>query len=149
MNIDEIKSALNKIQSEWELDSKIRDTELDTDSLRTPQLHSKYMKFLTEFSFVKKKLDLQMKILKRKKFQYYSKKDSPEVYIENPLPVVLLKSEVNIYVDSDDDVCKLQLKIDSIEVIINYIDSIIKQITNRTFQIKNAIEYKKYINGIN
>ena len=54
---------------------------------------------------------------------------------------------MDMYLGSDDDLIKIQSKIDYYQVMLNYLDSILKSITNRTYQIKNAIEWQKFIRG--
>ena len=54
---------------------------------------------------------------------------------------------MDLYLGSDDDLIKIQSKMDYYQVMINYLDSILKNITNRTYQIKNAIEWQKFIRG--
>ena len=43
---------LEKLQEIADSDLKINDTELDLESLKTPQLHNKYMKHLTKFKLM-------------------------------------------------------------------------------------------------
>ena len=54
---------------------------------------------------------------------------------------------MDMYLSSDDDLIKIQSKMDYYQVMLNYLDSILKSITNRTYQIKNAIEWQKFIRG--
>ena len=54
---------------------------------------------------------------------------------------------MDLYLGSDDDLIKIQSKMDYYQVMLNYLDSILKSITNRTYQIKNAIEWQKFIRG--
>jgi len=54
---------------------------------------------------------------------------------------------MDMYLGSDDDLIKIQSKMDYFQVMLNYLDSILKSITNRTYQIKNAIEWQKFIRG--
>ena len=49
--------------------------------------------------------------------------------------------------DADEDLIKQLSKIDYYQVMITYLDSILKNINNRTFQVKNAIEWQKFIRG--
>ena len=49
--------------------------------------------------------------------------------------------------DADEKLSQINLKIDYYETQLNYIESILKQINNRTYQIKNAIEWQKFIAG--
>ena len=65
-----------------------------------------------------------------------------------PFLVKVLKSEVNSYIESDDDIIKLKETIALMEEKINYIDSVIRMINNRGFQIKSAIDWIKYKDGI-
>ena len=65
-----------------------------------------------------------------------------------PFLVKVLKGEVNSYVESDDDIIKLKETIALMEEKINYIDSVIRMINNRGFQIKSAIDWIKYKDGI-
>ena len=43
---------LEKLQELADSDLKINDVELDLESLKTPQLHNKYMKHLTKFKLM-------------------------------------------------------------------------------------------------
>ena len=54
---------------------------------------------------------------------------------------------MDLYLGSDNDLIKIQSKLDYFQVMLNYLDSILKNITNRTYQIKNAIEWQKFIRG--
>ena len=58
------------------------------------------------------------------------------------------KEEVNMFIEGDDDVRKLQYKIEYVEQCLNYLDGVLRQINNRNFQIKNAIDWTKFQNGI-
>lgn len=132
----------------WNEDSKINDLEIDIASLQIPQLHSKYMKLFSDYRFKRKESEIRLKILKRQKFEYYSGKADPEVYAERPFDLKILKSDINLYIESDEDITRLQMKIDSFDIILDYLESVLKMITNRSFQIKNVIEWRKFIDGV-
>jgi hypothetical protein len=59
----------------------------------------------------------------------------------------VIRQDMDMYLGSDDDLIKIQSKMDYFQVMLNYLDSILKSITNRTYQIKNAIEWQKFIRG--
>ena len=44
--------------------------------------------------------------------------------------------------------CRMHPKIDYYDTMLVYIESILKQISNRTYQIKNAIEFMKFNSGL-
>ena len=47
--------------------------------------------------------------------------------------------------ESDDELVKLKSKVEYIQTVIDFLDSTIKQISNRGFQIKNAIEMDEVV----
>jgi len=52
------------------------------------------------------------------------------------------------YMDADNKLSNSSLKIDYYDTILVYLESILKVIQNRTFQIKNAIEFMKFNAGL-
>ena len=79
---------------------------------------------------------------------YYKGKAPSKVYKELPFDLKLTtKEEINMFIESDEDICKLQYKIDYIEQIISFLEGVLRQIGNRNFQIKNAIGWEKFKNG--
>jgi hypothetical protein len=136
------------IMQMWEQDSKIDPVELDTASLNIPALHAKYLKIFSDYRFKKKQTTLQMKQLVRRKFEYYTGKADAQEYKDNPFDLKILKTDLNLYIESDEEVKNLQLKLDQYEIIIDYLDGVIKMLNNRSYQIKNAIQWKTYIEGI-
>ena len=139
---------LESLQEMWKKDSVI-DTDLYCEeSTKIPQLHMRYMEFFNTYSLMKKEREIEMRRLIREKWLYYKGKAPSKVYKEMPFDFKLTtKEEVNMFIESDEDICKLQYKIDYIEQIINFLEGVLRQINNRNFQIKNAIEWEKFKNG--
>ena len=54
---------------------------------------------------------------------------------------------MKVYVESDDEVINLESKLKFLDSMIYWLDQVMKQISNRGFQIKSAIEWEKFING--
>lgn len=140
MNIDEIQTL-------WEEDSKLDPDNLHTESIKIPSLHSKYYKIYNNILLLKKMEENKFKILKKEKWMYYTGKADPEVYKENPFDHKVLKPDIDKYMDADEEIIKSISKIDYYQTMISYLDSILKTILNRTYQIKNAIEYMKFTAG--
>ena len=138
---------LDEIQLSWEEDSKIDEDNLHSESTKIPSLHAKYYRILNNILLMKKLEENKFKQLKKTKWQYYTGKADPEVYIEKPFDHKVLRKDVDKYMDSDEDLIKVLNKIDYFQVMLNYLDSILKTINNRTFQIKNSIEWQKFIRG--
>tara|TARA_B100001564_G_C20454147_1_gene584874 strand:+ start:401 stop:829 length:429 start_codon:yes stop_codon:yes gene_type:complete len=138
---------LDEIQSLWEEDSKIDEDELHTESTKIPSLHAKYYRILNNILLLKKLEENKFKQLKKEKWQYYTGKADPEVYIDKPFDHKVLRQDVDKYMDADEDLIRILSKIDYFQVMLNYLDSILKTINNRTYQIKNSIEWQQFIRG--
>jgi antirestriction protein len=138
---------LDEIQLSWEEDSKIDEDNLHTESTRIPSLHAKYYKILNNVLLLKKLEENKFKQLKKEKWQYYTGKADPEVYIDKPFDHKVLRQDVDKYMDADEDLIKVLNKIDYYQVMLSYLDSILKTINNRTYQIKNSIEWQQFIRG--
>ena len=138
---------LDEIQTLWEEDSKIDEDELHTESTKVPSLHAKYYRILNSILLLKKIEENKFKQLKKEKWQYYTGKADPEVYIDKPFDHKVLRQDVDKYMDADEDLIKITSKIDYYQIMLNYLDSILKTINNRTYQIKNSIEWQQSIRG--
>jgi hypothetical protein len=138
---------LDEIQLSWEEDSKIDEDNLHTESTKIPSLHAKYYKILNNILLLKKIEENKLKQLKKDKWQYYTGKADPEVYIDKPFDYKVLRQDVDKYIDADEDLIKISSKIDYYQIMLNYLDSILKTINNRTYQIKNSIEWQQFIRG--
>lgn len=140
--------TLEEIQQMWSEDAQIDDDLLCTESTRIPQLHQKYLVIFNEFSLMKKENEFKYKIMLRDKWKYYKGKAPKEMYKELPFDLKLTtKEEITLFLEADEDLQKLGLKIEYISQILSYLDSILKMISNRTYQIKNAIEWQRFKGG--
>ena len=140
--------TLEELQDLADKDLKLNDTELDIESLKTPQLHNKYSKFHSKFSNLLKKAEQDRDRLLREKWEYYTGKSNPGVYQTKPFNLKILKQDVDKYLKSDEDLNKLEQKVTYIQTVVDYLDKTIRIISNRTFQIKNAIEWRKFTSGV-
>ena len=68
--------------------------------------------------------------------------------IVKPFNIKLLKQDVDKYLKSDDEIIKLEQKVTYISSVVDYLDITIKLISNRGFQIKNAIDWQKFTSGV-
>jgi len=140
---------LNEIQSMWEKDSKIDRDNLHEESLNIPMLHAKYHDLYNNLILLRKKAEQQRKNIRHERYEYFSGKADPDVYIENPFPKKIRdKDTMQKYLDADTKLSNSSLKIDYYDTMLVYIESILKVVQNRTFQIKNAIEFMKFNSGL-
>lgn len=140
---------LETIQSMWTKDSKIDIDNLHTESLNIPILHSKYFELYNNITLLKKKAEQQKRNIHHQKYEYYSGKADPDVYVKDPFPKKIRdKDTLQKYLDADEKLSQSALKVEYYNVMLNYIEDILKMIHNRGYQIKNAIEYMKFQSGL-
>ena len=140
MTLEELQESANR-------DLKIDDTDLGTESINIPILHNKYLQHFNKFSLLLKKAEYDHKLLVREKWEYYTGKADASVYQEKPFDLKVLKADVHIYIDSDEELQKADQKVAYLNVVVKYLEQVLRSINNRTFLIKNAIEWKKFTSG--
>jgi hypothetical protein len=140
---------LDMIQKMWEQDSKIDIDNLHTESLNIPVLHAKYFDLYNNILLLKKKAEQQKKNVRHQKYEYFTGKADPDVYVENPFPKKIRDKEtLQGYLDSDEKLSQVSLKVEYYDTMLSYVDSILKMISNRTYQIKNSIDYMRFQSGL-
>ena len=144
MNIESLRTM---VQS----DLKIDESNLHTESIKTPQLHNKYLVFYQNSKLELEKLELEEKILKKDKWLYYTGKigqDDLESYGWEPFDYNILKTDVPMFIDADKDIQKIRAKNSLQRMLVDYLENVIKIITGRQWSIKSAIEWIKFTQGI-
>jgi hypothetical protein len=156
MKFDDLRTLFNHVKSEWQEDSHIdfqfKNKQYSADlaqiSLDIPYQHNKYLNFYNDFSTEKTALEFQYRMKLKEKREYYQGEADPEVYKEKPFGQSIKTSEkMKVYLEADEDLINIEMKIEFINKALFFLDNVLKMISNRSFQIKNAIEWEKFING--
>ena len=137
----------DKIIEEWKQDCPIDDTTLDKESVKIPTLHGKYLELHSREKIFLNYLEVEYKKLYREKWEYYTGKADESVYREKPFDLKVLKSDVHIYINSDDEMQRADQKVAYLNTVAKYLEQILRGLNNRTFLIKNMIEWKKFTSG--
>ena len=132
----------------WAKDSQVDETLLDNAALAIPQLHQKYLTLLSEFTLLWKKKKQELKALQHKKWLYYSGKAAPEEYEDEPFPHKVIKADVQNWVGVDAQVQKVEMQIEYYETSVDTIKEIIRQINQMTYNIRAAIDWRKFVGGV-
>jgi hypothetical protein len=141
---------LEDIYDLWEKDSNIDTTDLGNESIKIPKLHNKYYKIFVEEKILLRKYDAQMKELKLAKHEFYTQgpsEESRKLGWVHPARGMILKQEMPMYMDGDKELIALSLKIGFQQEKVELLESIIKSLVNRGFQIKAAIDWHKFTMG--
>jgi hypothetical protein len=143
MNLDEINEM-------WEKDSVIDPDNLHEESLKIPQLHSKYYTIYNTITLLREKAKETYNKVRLDRYNYYTGKASAEVYAEEPFPYKIRdKDALQRHMDADERLNKVELKVKYYDVMLKFLEEIIRCVSNRTYQIKNSIEFMKFTAGYN
>jgi len=148
----EIEDDLKIIEREWSKDCIVDKSDLGSQSLKTAQLHAKYYSYLNVFRKELSALNAKRKRFLLLKTDYYSNQISHEELKKfkwRPNSRKILKTDLPMWLDADEDMIYLNLQINMVSDIVTFLEDIIKVINNRSFMIKNAIDYTKFMNGVN
>ena len=143
MDIESIKKMVEK-------DMEIDDLNLDLESLKTPQLHGKYLNLLHDESLVLHKYLIEQKEMRRLKWEYYLGKLDQETLDEKgwqPFGLKILRTDIDVYLESDKDLLRLEARIHYQREKVKYLESILQGLGRRGWDIKSAIEWKKFMSG--
>ena len=138
---------LEEILELWAEDCSVDRTELGEESLKLPKLHSKYLRIYTEERLLLRRLEGEKKEILLLKHDYYRGVMPEEDLKANgwePFRLSVLKSDIPMYIDADQDIIKLNLRIAMQQEKVDSLESIIRSINNRGFLIKNAIEFERF-----
>lgn len=143
---------IEQLQEMWDSDSAIDDNYLGEHATKTPKLHAKYVKLLVQIKLKHTKLQSEYNMMRKNKFRYYRgemSRDELQQFEWNQWQGVKpLKNEMDEFLTGDEDLNTLQVKIDYLETMIYLLESILGQIKARDWQIKSAIEWKKFLAGM-
>ena len=140
--------TLDEIQDMWKRDAIIDPDNLHDESLKIPQLHAKYYTIYNTITLMREKARDQKAKIRLERYNYYTGKADPEVYEKDPFPYkVREKDAIQRHLDADERLSTIDLKIRYYDTTLKFLEEIIRIISNRTYQIKNAIEWHRFQSG--
>ena len=142
MNLDELKIIAEK-------DLPVtNDENIDQESYKNQVIKQKWLDFKSDFELMLIKARTDHQQLYREKWEYYGGKADAKVYAAKPFDIKVMKTDLQMYVQSDEDILRLQNKIGYYETCVDYCKGVIKSIDNRGWDIRNATDWKKFEAGM-
>jgi hypothetical protein len=145
------KMDLKQIREMAEKDLPIDETSLDKESLNVPRLHNKYLNILHDEKLLLQKYRIDFRKLQKLKWEYYTGKIDEETLKEKgwePFALRILKQDVELYMNADEDLVVAEGRMEYQQEKVNYLESIIKGLNTRQYHIRDAISWKKFVNGV-
>ena len=144
MTIDELRTMAS-------VDLTMDKTELDIESMKTPQLHNKYLILFGDEKLILGKYTSDLNVLRRNKWLYYTGKLSREQLEDfgwEPFDLNILKTDIDKFMDADEDIILLSNKILLQKEKVNYLEGVVKIINNRQWSIRSSIDWLKFTQGV-
>ena len=142
MNLDELKKEA------YEDLPITKEEHLDQEAFKNQELKAKWLDYKSRFELLLVRNKGEYQRLYRDKWEYYGGKADAKVYVAKPFDLKLLKSDLAMYISSDEEIIQLSDKISYLEYTIKYCEGVIRSIDNRGWDTKNAIEWKKFEAGM-
>ena len=138
MNIEKLKEEVKK-------DLSIDKTDLASESIRIPQIHNKYLNFLMNDRLTLSKLETDLTKLRHRKWLYYTGKMAEELddLGWDSFDLTVLKTDIDRFINADDDVIHLQHKVALIKEKVSYLDGVMRAINNLNWNIRSAIDWMR------
>ena len=141
MTLDELKQQVRE-------DLKVDDEHLDTESLKNQEIKATYLDHKSRYELLLYRAKGDYKRLYREKWEYYGGKADAKIYASKPFDLKVLKTDLSVYITADEEIIDAENKIGYLETVVDYIKGVIKSVDNRGWDIKNAIEWKKFEAGV-
>jgi hypothetical protein len=141
--------TLEQILKMWESDAMIDQTEPSKELLKIPRYHSKYLAILTKHRIASKKAHFDYLRMRKVKWEYFTGKMSQDELNEygwEPFQFAL-KSDITTYLEADADLIKLLEKKVYHEEVVSVLESVMNELKQRTWQLRDFIGWEKFIGG--
>ena len=143
---------LSELQDQWSQDSKIDETNLGRESTKVPTLHAKYLNYLSSTRLNLRKAESDYYNTRRKKYKYYrgemTKTELEEEGWDQWQGNKPLKNEMDEFLQCDADLIALQDKVQYFKTVIAHLEQVLRSLNSRTWDIKTAVEWAKFTNGM-
>jgi hypothetical protein len=144
MNLDKIREMVDK-------DIGIDKTELGDESARIPQLHNKYLNLFHDERLILNRMRANYNVLKKNKWEWMTGKMSQEQLTQmgwEPFQTRIMRQDLQLYMDADPQLNEAESKLVLQQEKVEYLESVLKGINQRHWVIRNAIEWRKFTQGV-
>ena len=141
MTLDELKLQVQR-------DLKVDNEHLDTESLKNQEIKANYLDHKSRYELLLYKAKGDYKRMYREKWEYYGGKADAKIYATKPFDLKVLKTDLAVYISADEEMINAENKVGYLETVVDYIKGVIKSVDNRGWDIKNAIEWRKFEAGV-
>ena len=104
---------LSELQAEAKEDLIILDDEdLHQQSYKNQIIKPKWLDYKSKYRMLMFQTKAQHKRLYREKWEYYGGKADAKVYVAKPFDLKVLKTDLGVYINSDEEILEIEMKIE-------------------------------------
>lgn len=145
---DEVSERFAEIRGWAETEIVIDGYDLDGEAIRSSKLHTRWLELLGEEAIKHKQLSNLLKKLTLDRTRYYSGTQTDKYYAEyGQCNYKVLKTDLPLYLDADDFMCFMKEIVEIQTQSVNFIEKTVKQISARSYDIRAAIDWRKFQSG--
>lgn len=139
----------NAIKAQVMADSEIDEVSLDYASLSTAKLLSKYGTLYSDEYLTLSDLKDRQKKYKLERWKYYSGKQTSKYYADfGAMHEEINRGDLEKYLDADPIMVAVNKVVDIQTAIVSLLDKTSKELNGRNYQIKTALDYRKFVSGV-
>ena len=141
---------IDELSTQYGINSKIDVLNLEEEFRRCPLLHAKYLWSWAEQNSKLSKYQNEYKRLKVIKHEFYSHGPSKEDRakgIKLPPSGMILKTNVPMYIDGDEEIIELQSKIDETQILVNELEKMVNYLAFRSKTLEAILAHRKFEAG--
>lgn len=143
---------LDALKNEWTVDSNIDVTDLSNESVRSMDLHAKYLSYLMDAKRLLKATDMKYHALKRDKFLYYRGEMDRDRLVElgwkQYQGAKPLRTDLDDLLKTDEDMLAAETKVEYYRIMVASLEEIMKTIASRQWTIRNVITWEQFRAGV-
>lgn len=145
---DTIEENFKTLKITAGIEVEIDKVRLDDEALKTPKLHNRWLMVLSEEAYTLKKLKNRQKKMELDRWKYWMGKQTDQYYAAYGMPhEKTIKADVEKYLDADDFIIEMDEIVTLQDQVVDFLERTVKDISNRGFAIKNAIDWRKFEAG--
>ena len=143
--------TIDDVKDEWKKDSTIDNTKFESELIRTPTLHAKYVEYIVYFRAKRAATVRKLNTLKNIKRRYYRGECTRDELVANGWDqwqgLKPSQSELNQLFEQDADLISIEEKLEYYNTALSVVEYIMKAITSRGYELRTLLDYQKFING--
>lgn len=139
--------TLDELRDQVREDLKVDRTNLAKSASDNPDLHAKYLNLLLSYKNKYSQAERDLRRIYKERYEYYTGRATSQEYKDEPMHHKIMKQEVQIYLDADEKVQEARKLRDRCKHIVDYLEGVTQAIKGRGFDVKNSIEYNKFLAG--